>query len=258
MSHVAGLPRVPASTPGSRPEPVPSASPTASPVSGASGRLGGGAFVVLTAIVGLVIAAATDQIVPASSPRQAELRIWLASRAAGFMSFGLLTAQVVLGLVLSHPTNKATWRLSRRLFPWHENAWVFVMAFLAVHVVTIVADRYAHVGLIGALVPGLSEYRSPAVALGTIGLYALLVTGLSARYTRRLPAGWWLKLHRVAIVVWAVTWVHGVLSGSDSIQLAWTYGVAFALVVGAAAYRYWVGRRGRPTFSSSLSEVTTR
>ena len=50
-------------------------------------------------------------------------------------AFLLLTFQVALGLVLSHPTNKSTWKLSKRIFPWHDHIWVFVLAFLLVHVV---------------------------------------------------------------------------------------------------------------------------
>ncbi|MDO8485470.1 MAG: hypothetical protein Q7S35_11085 [Candidatus Limnocylindrales bacterium] len=137
--------------------------------------------------------AATDQILPATTAHQAEMRVWLASRAAGFTALGLLTVQIALGLVLSHPTNKSTWRLSRRLFPWHENAWVFVLAFIAAHVVSLIADPYAGVGALGAFVPGLSSYRTAPVALGTLGLWALLVTGATARYTKLLPPGAWLS-----------------------------------------------------------------
>lgn len=227
------------------------------PAAGASGRLGGRTFAVLLALLGLVVVAATDQVVPATSAHQAELRIWLASRAAGFMTLAMLTLQIVFGLVLSHPTNKTTWKLSKRLFPWHENAWVFVLAFLLVHIVATVLDEYADVGLIGAIVPGLSAYRSSAIALGTMSLYALLITGLTARYTKRLPAGAWLVIHRFSLVVWAFAWTHGLLAGTDSGPLGWLYGASFALVTGAAAYRYWVSRQGRPTFSTSLPEVSS-
>jgi len=222
----------------------------------ASARLSGRGFLILAALTGLVAVYATDQVVPATSAHQAEMRIWLAARAAGFLSLGLLTIQVVLGLVLSHPTNKTTWKLSKRLFPWHENAWIFVMAFLGLHVVTIVLDPYAGVGIGGAVIPGLSSYRTAPVALGTIALYALLVTGLTARYTRLLPKGLWLKLHRLSLVVLALAWVHGVLAGTDSVAMAGVYGASFTLVVAAAAYRYWVSRSGRPTFSTSLPEVS--
>jgi len=221
-------------------------------------RLKGPAFVVLLAVVGLLIVAATDQVVPATSDRQAQLRIWLAARATGVTTFLLLTAQVVFGLVLSHPTNQSTWRLSKRLFPWHENLLVFVVAFATAHVVGIVADPYAGVGLGGAFVPGLSSYRSSAVALGTLGLYALLITGLTARYTALLPRGIWLKLHRLSIVVFILGWTHGMLAGTDSVALRPMYVATGGLVLAATAYRYWVTKRGRPTFASSIEQRATR
>jgi predicted ferric reductase len=207
-------------------------------------RLSGRAFVILLALVGLAIVGATDQVLPATSAHQAEMRIWLAARASGIITLGLLTVQIVLGLVLSHPTNQSTWKLSKRLFPWHENAWVFVLAFLAAHVVTLLADPYAGVGL-GVVVPGLSEYRSSAVALGTMGLYALLVTGLTARYAKRLPPGIWLKLHRLSLGVFALAWLHGVLAGTDTWPLLPFYLATGTAVVAGAAYRYWVTRPAR-------------
>jgi len=177
--------------------------------------MSGRTFGLLGAVIALIAIFATDQVVPATSAHQAELRIWLAARAAGFVTLGLLTLQVVLGLVLSHPTNKTTWRLSRLLFPWHANVWVFVLAFLALHVLTLVADPYAGVGIGGALLPGLSSYRTVPVALGVISLYALLITGLAARYTKFLPRGLWLRIHRFSLVVLALAWGHGVLAGTN-------------------------------------------
>jgi sulfoxide reductase heme-binding subunit YedZ len=169
-------------------------------------HLTGRAMVVLGVVIALALVYATDQIAPATSDRQAQLRIWLAARAAGIAAYLFLSIQVALGLVLSHPTNKSTWQLSNRLFPWHEHLWVFVTAFIAVHVVSIIADPYAGVGFVGAIVPGLSAYRSPAVAVGTLSLYAFLLTALTARWTRLLPPGAWLSIHRIAIVVWALAW----------------------------------------------------
>lgn len=206
-------------------------------------RLSGRTFLVLLAIIGLIIVAATDQVVPATSERQASLRIWLAARATGITAYLLLSLQVILGLVLAHPTNQTTWRLSKRLFPWHEDIWVFVLAFLGVHILTIVLDPWAGVGVTGAIVPGLSEYRSSAVALGTMGLYAMLLTGLTARYTRRLPAGWWLKIHRLSLLVFGLAWLHGMLAGTDSTALQPMYLVTGGLVIASAAYRHWVVRR---------------
>jgi DMSO/TMAO reductase YedYZ heme-binding membrane subunit len=208
-------------------------------------RLSGPLLLVVIALVGMAIVATTDQVVPAASTHQAQLRVWLASRAAGIVTLVLLAIQIVVGLLMSHPRNRSTWKQSARWFAWHENLWLFVLAFVGAHIVAIVVDPYAGVGLAGALVPGLSSYRSPAVALGTIALDALLVTGITARWTKLLPAGAWLSIHRLALVVFALGWVHGLLAGTDSVALVALYTALASAVGGAAAYRYWVARSAR-------------
>lgn len=219
-------------------------------------RLSGRGTLILLAILGIVTVWATDQIVPATTDREAQLRLWLAARAAGNVTLVLLAFQVSLGLVLSHPTNKSTWKLSKLIFPWHEHLWVFVMAFLAVHIAAIVLDPYARVSVLGAFIPGLSEYRSSPVALGTIALYAFLITAVTARWTKLLPAGVWLTIHRLSLVVFVFAWLHVELVGSDSDELAWLYvGTGLAVLL-SGFYRYWASRQRRPTFTTSFTEVT--
>jgi methionine sulfoxide reductase heme-binding subunit len=215
-------------------------------------RLSGRTLAVLGGALGIVVVVATDQIVPATSQYQAQMRLWLAARAAGLTAYLLLTVLVSLGLILSHPVNQSTWRLSKRLFPWHENLFMFVVAFLVAHIVSLVLDPYAGVWVGGALIPGLSSYRSTPVALGTLGLYALLITGLTARYTKRLPTGWWLRIHRVSLLAWALAWGHSILAGTDADAWRWVYVSTGVSVVLAAAYRYWVAKKRRPTFATSL------
>lgn len=197
--------------------------------------------VVLLAAAMMGILWATDQILPATSEYQAQIRIWLAARATGIVTLILLTAVVVMGVLLSHP-RQPQWKTAKGIFPWHESVWVFVLAFLAIHVISLVADPYAGVGIGGALVPGLSEYRSVPVALGVIGLYAFVVTVVTARYTKLLPRGLWLRLHRLSAVVLALAWLHGVLAGTDTEALRPLYWTIAGAVVGAVGYRYWVVR----------------
>jgi sulfoxide reductase heme-binding subunit YedZ len=206
-----------------------------------SGRL----VAVLAVGLVLAIAYATDQILPATSAYQSEMRIWMAARATGIVSLVLLTLLIVLGIVLSHP-EQSRWKQAKRVFPWHESLWIFVMAFLAVHVTALVLDPYAGVGLAGAIFPGLSEYRSVPVALGVIAVYALALTVATARYTTLLPSGAWLRLHRLSAVVLALAWAHGVLAGTDSGELRPLYWGIAIVVFGAAAYRYWVVRVRAP------------
>jgi sulfoxide reductase heme-binding subunit YedZ len=219
-------------------------------------RLSARAWVVLGAALGILIVVATDQVVPATSAYQAQMRIWLAARATGITTYLLLTGLVTFGLILSHPTNQSTWKLSKRIFPWHENLFVFVVAFVVAHVVSIVLDPFAGVGVAGSFIPGLSGYRTAPVALGTLSLYAALVSGVTGRWTKLLPQGLWLRLHRFALVAWILSWMHGLLSGTDSAALVPLYVATGGLVIGAGAYRYWVAGKARPTFATSLPGAT--
>jgi sulfoxide reductase heme-binding subunit YedZ len=219
-------------------------------------RLSARAWLVLGAALGILIVLSTDQVVPATSAYQAQMRVWLAGRATGITAYLLLTGLVSLGLILSHPTNQSTWKLSKRLFPWHENLFVFVVAFLVAHVVSIILDPYAGVGIAGSFIPGLSAYRSAPVALGTLGLYAALVSGITGRWTKLLPQGLWLRIHRFSLVAWIMSWMHGILAGTDSAALLPIYLATGLLVLAAGAYRYWVTRKARPTFATSLAGGT--
>ena len=206
--------------------------------------------IVLFAALGLLLVAVTDRILPGATPHQQELQIWLAARATGMAGLVLLAAMVVLGILMSHP-DQTRWKVAKRIYPWHETLWVFVLAFMVVHAVSLALDPYAKVGIAGALVPGLSEYRPVPVAIGVISLYAALVTGLTARFTKLLPTGWWLKFHRFALVVLALAWTHGVLAGTDTEAYLPIYWGIAAAVAAAGAHRFWIVRtrsaRAEPT-----------
>ncbi len=219
-------------------------------------RLSARAWVVLGAVLGIIIVLATDQVVPATSAYQAQVRVWLAGRATGVTAYLLLTALVSFGLILTHPTNQSTWKLSKRLFPWHENLFVFVVAFLVAHVVAIILDPYAGVGVAGSFIPGLSAYRSAPVALGTLALYAALASGITGRWTKLLPRGLWPRIHRLSLVGWVLSWMHGTLAGTDSAALLPIYVATGLLVLTAGAYRYWVAGKARPTFATSRRGTT--
>ena len=79
-------------------------------------KLSGRAFLILLAIVGLVIVVISDRLLPASSDYQAQVRLWLAARAAGIVALVLLAAVVVAGVALSHP-EQARLKQAKRVFP---------------------------------------------------------------------------------------------------------------------------------------------
>lgn len=204
-------------------------------------------FLVAVGVAGaLLVLVISNAILPPDTARMVDVRPWLVARATGVTAYLLLATQVTVGLVMSHPTNLSTWTVSKRAFPWHEHLAVFTLAFLVIHVVLLAIDRYTDVGVVGALVPGMSGYRPPAVAVGTIALYSLLITAISARWTRLLPRGAWLKIHRLSAVAFALAWSHAVVAGTDSAALQVMYVATGLPILALVAHRWWVVRV-RPT-----------
>jgi DMSO/TMAO reductase YedYZ heme-binding membrane subunit len=222
-------------------------------------RVGAATLLAIGAIAALVAIGVTDQVLPASQARLEEVRPWIAARALGVTSYLLLAVQVGLGLVLSHPRNTAEWRKTRQVFPWHEMLTVFVWAFLVLHIVFMAIDPWAKVGWLGAFIPGLSEYRTPAIALGTVGFYAMVFTAFTAKWTKLLPAGWWLKVHRFAAVIFLFTWSHAVLAGTDGGVLTPLYLATGVPILAGVAHRWWTAKvrpqRDAQPATSALSLV---
>ena len=165
--------------------------------------------------------------------------LWLLARAAGITSYLLLVLLVPLGLVLSHP-----WRTRvRRPIPAtririHVTLAVFTLVFTILHILVLVNDKWAGVGVRGALLPMAATYRPLAVTLGLIGLYSGLLSGLTAILAGRITARIWWPIHKVASISLVLIWIHGVLAGSDSATLQALYYITAIFVIALAATRY--------------------
>jgi DMSO/TMAO reductase YedYZ heme-binding membrane subunit len=95
------------------------------------------------------------------------------------------------------------------------------------------------------------------VAVGTVAAYAMLVTAVTAKWTRLLPGGWWLKIHRLAVVTFLLTWVHSVLAGTDSGALTPLYLATGLPILLGVAHRWWTVKvRPRRLAAPSTSSAT--
>jgi methionine sulfoxide reductase heme-binding subunit len=164
--------------------------------------------------------------------------LWYASRATGVVSLVLLTVVVLLGIMVNRRGQLpglprfATTSL-------HRSMSLLAVAFIAVHVVTAIADPYVTIGIAAAVIPFTSPYKPLWLGLGAIALdliIALIVTSLArARIGRRA----WRAVHWLAYACWPVAVLHGIGSGTDMRAgwlLALTTGCA-AVVLGAACWR---------------------
>jgi DMSO/TMAO reductase YedYZ heme-binding membrane subunit len=171
---------------------------------------------------------------------------WLTGRALGIAGYIALSALVILGVWMRHP-----WRLRRPLvhsetrLRVHAALATSTLALVAGHLVALASDKYAGVGWIGAFVPGQSQYRTLAVALGVIAMFFMVLLFATARSAGRFGARHWLTYHRFAVMTFALVWFHGVMAGTDTAALRVLYVLTGAAVALLTMTRYVAGRRSR-------------
>jgi predicted ferric reductase len=164
--------------------------------------------------------------------------LWYASRATGVVALVLLTVVVVLGILVNRRGRLpglprfATTSL-------HRSMSLLAVAFVAVHVITAIADPYVTIGIVAAVVPFTSAYKALWIGLGAVSLdmiIALIVTSLArARIGRRT----WRAVHWLAYASWPVALAHGLGSGTD-LRTGWLLALtilSIAAVVGATGWR---------------------
>ena len=173
-------------------------------------------------------------IVAASNPTT----LWYLTRATGVVALLLLTAAVVFGVLSSIRWRSG--RLPRFLVGGlHRNVTLIAIAFVAIHVVTTVADGYAPVGLRDAVIPFVSPYRPIWLGLGAVAFDLLLALVITSFLRMRLGFRMWRAVHWLAYASWPVALLHSLGTGSDA-RLGWMTFVgfaSFALVAGAVLLR---------------------
>ncbi len=171
---------------------------------------------------------------------------WITGRSLGIASYGALAGLVALGLVARHPWRHRLGLHPESLLRAHAVLGTTTLALVVAHVIALAGDRYAGVGWLGAVVPGLSHYRTGAVALGVVALALLLAITATARLAGRLGARHWRSFHHLAGPLFVLVWLHGVLAGTDTAALRALY-VASAAVLAALAASRLVARLPEPT-----------
>ena len=164
--------------------------------------------------------------------------LWYTTRGAGAVSLVLLSAVVVLGLLARVRFETRGWPrfLSAAV---HGDLALMTLVFLLLHIVTSVVDPFTHLGLVAALVPFGSYYRTFWLGLGTIAFEMLIAIVATSLLRRRLGARVWRAIHWLAYASWPVAVVHGIGTGTDGTAL-WMLvidGVCVAAVVAALAWR---------------------
>jgi predicted ferric reductase len=166
---------------------------------------------------------------------------WVLARVAGLSSYAALAIALVTGIALR--TAVLDWLGSNRaLRALHEYTTVMWIPLAALHLLSLLLDTTARIGLLDLVVPLHSTYGTLAIGLGALSVDVLVLVTVTAFLKRRMNTHVWLWVHRLAYVAFALVFLHAVLSGtdfSDPIVSAITWAAASMLLLLTVARAIW-------------------
>ncbi len=141
--------------------------------------------------------------------------LWYASRATGVVAMVLLTVVMILGILVNRqgrlpglPRFAAT--------GLHRSISLLAVSFLAIHVVTAIADPYVSIRAVAAVIPFTSSYESFWLGLGAISIDLMIALILTSLIRARIGRRVWRAVHWLAYACWPVALAHGLGSSTDA------------------------------------------
>lgn len=139
---------------------------------------------------------------------------WYVARATGLVAWALLAVSTTLGVVV---TARATAvRRPAWFVDFHRGLSGLACLFVAGHLVAILADSFANLGILDLFVPMRSSLSPGALAWGIVALYLLVAVEATSLAQRRLPYRLWRRVHYLGLVIFLLSTVHGLLAGTDA------------------------------------------
>jgi predicted ferric reductase len=139
---------------------------------------------------------------------------WVLARVAALSAYASLAIALVTGIALRSAV--LDWLGSNRAVrSLHEYTTVLWIPLAILHVVALLLDMTARIGVIDLVVPFHSSYGTLGIGLGALSLDLLLVVTVAALLRRQMNRAWWTWLHRLAYVAFGLIFLHAVLTGTD-------------------------------------------
>jgi sulfoxide reductase heme-binding subunit YedZ len=171
--------------------------------------------------------------------------VWVVARATGTAALVALALSVISGAALR--SGALGWLSHNRgVRAVHDLTSVLWIPLVVAHIVALLLDPYAKVGLADLVIPFQVSYGRLAVGLGTISTQLIGVVLLTTWLRSHLTPGGWIAVHRLSYVAFIGAFAHGLMAGTDLAQpllaaLAWVT----AAVLGLVAFRRVTAARGR-------------
>ncbi len=180
---------------------------------------------------------------------------WYIARASGIVTLAAAGGAVIWGLLLSTRVFRRR-SLPKWLLDLHRFLGAVTVAFLALHLVALVADNFVHFGVADLAVPFYSPWKTTAVAWGVLAAYLLVAVQVTSLAKRRMPLKVWRRFHYASFPAFVLSLVHAVTAGTDAsnrvflvLAFLMTVVIVFLTIVRVIASRAEgsKGRVGRPS-----------
>ena len=159
---------------------------------------------------------------------------WYLSRSSGIVALVLLCLSVLWGILLA----------TRALKPFDRPAWLLdlhkwlggtALVMTGLHMLGLYLDGYLEFGFDALLIPGRSDYRNLAVAIGVLSLYAMVAIQATSYMRDHLSKRVWRGIHMLSYgLVWAAA-LHAGMAGTDTVNRAYQALVLLLTMVVVAA-----------------------
>lgn len=145
---------------------------------------------------------------------------WYVARSSGIVALVLLVLSVVWGVLLAtramKPHDRPAWLLD--LHRWLGGTALVMTGF---HMLGLYLDGYIDYGFTELFVPGASEYRPLAVAVGVLSFYVMVAVQATSYMRRWLSKRVWRAIHVLSYgLVWSAA-IHAGMAGTDTVNRAY-------------------------------------
>jgi len=166
----------------------------------------------------------TSQPAQSAPAQPANHFFWYLSRTSGMLAYLLLFINVCLGLGFKSEF------IDRKLGRWqaidlHKFFGLLAMAFLGLHVFSLLGDKYFNLDMTQLLLPFAAPYRPLWTTMGVIAFYMALAVTLSSYFRNFVGPRGWRVIHYLAALLFVMTLFHSIMSGTDTGALwdQWLY-----------------------------------
>lgn len=140
---------------------------------------------------------------------------WYLARVSGVMSYLLLFLLTISGVGL---TTSFIFTFIGPILVWriHRMIGIALIAFIAIHLITLYFDSYMNFSRSDLLIPFFSNYEPLYLSLGIIGLYLFILIMLISLVLIVKKYKFWRLLHYLTFPTFIMLFVHGVFLGTDT------------------------------------------